>query len=217
MRKLFWRKAYTLIELVLAIALTAVIASLSATLIDYAVRMRRMSDAQTSMYMTSLRIHKAINAELSASSAVTLYTKAPTTYTAVPKTERVLYVNGGKIYCGNKSSAKTSLLPIANGFDSYGDVTVSSVTYRVVKSMDHLNADTPEATNLYRSIQITTTVSKGSWSYTHTSTVHFDEMILTSSQVGISTTETAFDSTKVRAPKLDDEDDDFKVIRYAID
>ena len=215
MKKLLGRKAYTLVELVLAIAITAIIASLSSTLIGYAVQMRKMSDAQTAMYMTSLRIHKAISSELAASGEVILYTKTPTSYTQVPATERVLYVNGGKLYYSNKSSSKTALLPMTNGFDSYNGVEIESISYKAVMLVDYINTDTSEPSNVFRCVQVTTVVKKGDWSYTHSTTVRFDEMILDSSQVKISTSETSFDKANTKLPSVSDTTV-YPIIRYAI-
>jgi len=216
MRRFLRRKAYTLVELVLALALTALISSITGAFITYAVRMRSMSDAQTDMYMASLRIHKAIAAELESADSVVVYTKAPTSYSAVPLTEHVLYLNSGMIYYGNKSVAKTSLLPTTNGFDSYNGVTVDSMTFAVVKSAGHLNSDTTDVATLFRCVRVTTTVSKGSWTYTHSSTIRFDEMELNSAQVMVSTTETAYDNTKTRVPIVTDEGKAFPIIRYTI-
>lgn len=216
MKRIFGRKAYTLIELVLAIALTGIIASMTGTFISYAIRMRNMSDAQTAMYMTSLRLHKAISSELEPSGKVYLYTKAPTSYSSVPADERVIYCTNGMLYAGNKKASKTALLPTTNGFDSYNDVKVESIKFRVVKVLGHLNADTEYSDNYYRCVQVTTTVSRGDWTYTHTSTIRFDEMELNSTQVMISTTETAFDNNKVRVPAFSDESKDFTVIRYTL-
>lgn len=219
MKKFFRRKAYTLVELVLALALTALISSITGTFITYAVRMRSMADAETDMYMTSLRLHKAIDAELSSSGEVYLYAKGPTSYTKVLETDRVLYLKNGMLYFGNKkattATSSTSILPIANGFDSYNGVTLDSITYKVVKSMDYMDADTSEPTDVYRAVQVTTVVSKGSWSYTHTSTIRFDEMILTGSQVRISTTDTAYNKDSTRLPIFSDESKEYAIIMYS--
>ena len=219
MKKFLRRKAYTLVELVLALALTALITSITGAFITYAVRMRNMADAETDMYMTSLRLHKAIDAELSASGEVILYRKGPTVYSSVLSTDRVLYLKTGVLYFGNNNAltatSNSSLLPINKGFDSYNGVTLDRITYKVVKSMDYLDANTSETTGVYRAIQVTTVVSKGIWSYTHTSTIRFDEMILTGSQVRISTTETSYNKDSTRLPIFSDESKEFTVILYS--
>lgn len=217
MKRLIRRKGYTLIELVLAIALTSILAACVSSLIGYALTTRRLADAQSAMYTTSLRLHKAIAAELSASSDVVLYAKIPSTFTAIPATERVMLVKNDRVNLSN-TSGTTPLLPIANGFDSYQDVKVVSVTFKLVKIIDHKDADTVATDSFYRAVRITTTVSKGTWTYTHSSTVRFDEMTLKGTQIRVgNSTYTSFSSIYILDAKLKDESTEFPYIRYGID
>ncbi len=220
------RQGYTLVELVLAIAITALIASTASTLISYALRMRTMSDAQTDMYLVSIRLHKAITTELTSTGNVCLYTKGPSTYTTVPVTERVLYLDSnvksktyGQVLLGNKSAASAKLLPMDGYFDSYDDVVVESLTFKVASVLDYVNADTSTPTELYRCVKVTTVVSKGAWRYEHTTAIRFDEMILYSSQVKVSTDTNTFvpTSSNIRDARAGDTGTEFKLLRYTLE
>lgn len=210
------RKGYTLIELVLAIALTAIVATCVSSLIGYAMTTRKMADAKTEMYTVSMRLHKAIAADISVSSDVVLLSRKPSSYTGLDAQHKVMYCDKGVVKTSNKSGT-TNVLPITNGFNSYLAVTVESISFRLVKIVDHKDADTAETANFYRAVRITTTVSQGAWSYTHTSTVRFDEMLLTGSQVRVGDAGSGWSSATLNAAAASNEGTDYPFILYTKD
>lgn len=211
------RKGYTLIELVLAMAVAAVLASCVSTLIGYAITMRRSADAQSAMYLASIRLHKAITTELAASSEVTAYVKGPNTFTKVPATERVMYVKNDKVVLGNKSSLNKDIIPQDAVFDSYNGVKVKSLTFQLVPIVDHLDAETETTSTLYRCVRVTTVLSKGSWEYEHTSVIRFEEMALNGTQIRVSSSTTSYDTKYIRDVQLGDTDAEYTFLRYSIE
>lgn len=214
----------TLIELVLAIAITSLIASITSTLIGYAVWMRRRSDAQSEMYLASIRLHKAITTELAAAGQVSLYSTGPTTYGSVASNERVMRLADGEIKWYNSAyTSGTALLPTGSGFNSYnrnedGDgVVVEDLSFRLVKLVDYLGMETTTADTLYRAVEVTTKVSKSGFTYEHTSTIRFDEMYLYSAQVKVSKTTYNYNTANLRAAQTSDDNTVFKLIRYSTD
>jgi prepilin-type N-terminal cleavage/methylation domain-containing protein len=226
MRRYYSRKAYTLIELVVAIAITSIIVAVSGSLISRAIRMRQMADAQADMYMTSLRVHKAIAAELSASQDIILYKTTINNFNSVNVTnERVIWLaskteNGytkGQVYLSNKSNAKKELLPTTNGFDSYNGVTVTDMSFKLTSVYDHKSSNDVNATSIYRCLTVSTTVEKDGWTYTHSSTIRFDEMILEGKTIMISSSTSTYDKSFSRAAQSGDSTATYKAIRYSLD
>ena len=226
------RKGYTLIELVLAVAIMVLLSSTASTLISYAVRMRKLADAQADMYAVSIRLHKAISTELMGAGEVCLYQSGPGTYGTVPVTQRVLYLyeqntNAADkvlyhtLVMGNSKSKSAKLLPKDKGFDSYNGVEVTSVTYQVMSITDHLNADTEDTATLFRCVKVTTVVTKDAWEYEHTSTIRFDEMVLHGNQVMVCTEKSPSTYSSglsgIRVAKASDKDTTFTRIRYSIE
>ena len=229
MRKRTRRKGYTLIELVLALAITSLVASCTATLIGSALETRRLADAQTAMYTASLRLHKAIDSELSAAGNVVLYSQNPATYTLLAADERVMRVAkvtslGDKAkalkvsYNKAGSSATENLLPNSNGFDSYNGVELTEIRFSPVRILDYVTANTSTTQQLYRAVKVTTIVTytnNTNWTYSHTSIIRFDEMMLKGTEVRICT-EKSFDESKIRKATAADIGTTFPFIRYDI-
>ena len=230
------RKGFTLVELVLALTIMVLIASAASTLIGAAVHTRQAAITQSTLYAVSLRIHKAIATELQGAGEVCLYQTGPTKYSTVPEDQRVMYIAETKdkvtgevssrvLQMGNSLVKSAKLLPTTNGFESYNGVLVDSVTYRVMLINDYLNADTDNTSLLARCVQVTTTVSlpPSDKTYTHTSTIRFDEMVLYSNQVMVvvntsSYTNNTFSpaNNKIRVATGADKGTEFSLIRYSI-
>ena len=184
------RKGFTLIELVLAMAITAILASCVGSLITSAVRVRQLARTREELLQVSLRVHNALVGELSTAAEVTLYTSSTITASALMEDESFLYINNtkGTLYQRTKTTS-APFLPVTN-FDFYNGATFAdeknsagvvinpAIAIRIIGVQDFKYTGDTEPQTCYRGLQITTTLTKNGRYYTHTSTVRLNELSL---------------------------------------
>ncbi|MBO4534862.1 MAG: type II secretion system protein [Clostridia bacterium] len=189
--KKFWRrtKAFTLVELVVAIAVTGIIASVVSVLVGTVIRIQKNSELNAQLYNVSQRIHTAVNAQLSTAETVTLY--SATTYSAsVTNKEQFLY-----LYSANASNAKYGHLVVATYTsknpgdellmrgESYDGATIVDFYVTLDTITEKETSESTEAATQYRVLHVYTKLSKGGRTYEHTSTVRLYNMMLTGGKV----------------------------------
>ena len=196
-RRFAFRKGFTLIELVLAIAITSILVTCAGYLINSAVRLRQLARSREELLQVSLRLHNAIIGELDTAAYATLYSTPLVNYTNLSKTEQVLFLGGdGYLYLGNALTGDTPLLPLtvdsdgnSTGFDYYdgaklvdqveeGKVINSAFSIRLIGVEDYKYIADPTPTTCYRCLQVVTTLCKDDRYYTHTSTIRLSELAL---------------------------------------
>ena len=186
------RKGLTLIELVLAIAITAILVSCVGTLINSAIRVRQLARTREELLQASLRIHNALVSELSSAAEATVYTSPTISSYSWPNEEYMIYVSNsnGLLYRRSNSTASAMLPNNANGFNFYngakladeknasGVVINPALSFKIIGVPDFKFIGDSSPQTCYRCLQITTTLTKNDRYYTHTSTVRLNELSL---------------------------------------
>ncbi len=223
MMKKLWRnkRGFTLVELVVAIALTAIIASSVSVLIGTALRMERQSVLTSQLYRVSQRLHTAIDAELNGAGEVSVYKNSERYLSSVQSPELMMYLysgsatervttyddNGtasysyiplkGMVLKGDKYSQRQQLLLSAA---SYEGAVVTELQFWVDSVYEKLSTQSVDYGEMVRVLHIKTTVQKGDREYTHTSCVRLYNMMKTGAQIqkksGSSMVTAAVDNTK---------------------
>lgn len=201
-----WRnkRGFTLVELVVAIALTAIIASSASVLIGTALRMERQSVLTSQLYRVSQRLHTAIDAELNSAGELGVYKSNERNISSVesPECMMYLYTGGatervttydddgtaaytyiplkGMVLKGDKSSQRQQLLLSAS---SYEGAVVTELLFWVDSVYEKKTAQSGSYEEMVRILHIQTTVQKGDREYTHTSCVRLYNMMKTGAQI----------------------------------
>jgi len=184
-----WTKAFTLVELVVAIAITGIIASVVSVLVGTVIRIQKNSELNAQLYNVSQRIHTAVGAQLSTAESVTLYSQ--TTYSAsVTNKEQFLY-----LYSANTANAKYGHLVVATYTnknpgdellmrgESYDGAIVTDFYVTLDTITERSNTEATDVGVQYRVLHVYTKISKGGHTYEHTSTVRLYNMMITGNQV----------------------------------
>lgn len=232
------RKGFTLIELILAIAITAILVTNAGYLISSAVHVRQLAQTREELLQVSLRLHHAITGELTTASQATLYTTPILYFSSLGEDENVLYCKSGTdedgayysyLCLGTKDASTAQLMPTSGGFDYYdgavlkdemADSTVVNPAFRLrlVGVSDYKYIGDTAPSTCYRALEITTTLYKNDRYYTHTSTVRLSELPLFASR-GVSTGEVCVGTnapslTERRDPVSTDESTGFVAILF---
>ena len=206
------RKGFTLIELILAIAITAILATNAGYLISSAVHVRQLAQTREELMQVSMRLHYAITGELSAASQATVYTTNILNFGGLDDDEHILYCRTYTVYesegetegesgeyygalaLGSNSDSTASFMPGSDGFDYYdgavlkdevtegGGVVNPAFRLRLVGVSDYKYIGDKDPSTCYRCLEITTTLFKNNRYYTHTSTVRLNELALYAQQ-----------------------------------
>ncbi len=188
--KKFWHnhKAFTLVELVVAIAITGIIASVVSVLVGTVIRVQKNSELSAQLYNVSQRLHTAVTSQLSTAESVELYNN--TSYSAtVGAKEQFMYLytyadnaKNGHILVATQASHSPGdeLLMRA---ESYDGATVEAFYVTLGTVVEKATPDAEDETTQYRVLHIFTRISKGGKTYEHTSSVRLFNMMLTGGQV----------------------------------
>lgn len=183
------KKGFSLVELIVATLILAIISASLSSIMGTTVRMYNNAEMKSLLYNVSQKLHIAVDNELMASQEVTLYERSQTPKTLLKSEyQYCLQLKNGFIMKFDKdNSVSGSHILLSEKSYRGAEVTAFSISYDVVK--DRKNYSDANQVDCWRILYVTTTVSKNGVSYSHTSAVRLYNMAVFGTEIKIRTKE----------------------------
>ena len=212
LRKRLNKRGFTLLEMVVAILLTAIIITTVSGVIGYSLSVQKQALINSALYTVSQRIHAAFNTQLAAARTMYAYMNATTAHSSLGAGDWVLYrgvaknSNGTPLLDGDGNNVYHLFLDESGdsgkeflfGADSYNGCSVTAFYVTVDTVLEYRNAEDAEivagelaagktpslAKGQYvRIITLHTTVTYMGETYDHFSTIRLYNLLYTGSEV----------------------------------
>lgn len=182
------RKGFSLVELIVATLILAIISASLSSIMGTTYAMYNNAEMKSLLYNVSQKLHIAIDNELMASQELTLYEATQTPRTLIKSDyQYCLQLKNGFIMRFDKAN-NTNGTHILLSERSYRDAKVTEFTIQYDSVMDRKDFSDTSQSECWRILYIKTTITKNGVSYSHTSAVRLYNMAVFGTEIKIKTT-----------------------------
>lgn len=183
------KRGFTLVELIVAMLLMAMISASLSTILGSTLSIYNKAEMKSVLYNVSQKLHVALDNELLASRNLVLYQTgvqpksvldSEYQYCLSKSNDGYLYV-----YSYDPETKKIITENVLLSEKSYRGATVKSFYIKYDRIMDKVNYTDPTERNCWRILNITTTITKNGVDYTHTSTIRLYNMAVYGTELEI--------------------------------
>lgn len=172
------KRAFTLVELVVAIAITALIASVVSVLVGSSIRIQKSSELSAQLANVSQRLHTSIHAQLAIVDKVKLFagdTNAGTVFSGSEYNYFMYVDSDGHLKVASRANP-TEPFEVMMRSDSYNGAVVKTFEVTVGAIEEKTSRDDATIRACYRILYIYTVLEKDGIEYEHVSTVRLYNM-----------------------------------------
>lgn len=188
-RRLKNKRGFTLVELVVAMLLMAMISASLSTILGSTMSLYNRAEMKSVLYNVSQKLHVALDNELLASRNLVLYQTAVQPKSLVDREYQYCMQKASDgyiyVYSFDPESNKIVEEHVLLSNKSYRGATVKEFYIKYDRIMDKVNYTDGTERNCWRILYITTTITKNGVDYTHTSTVRLYNMAVYGTELEI--------------------------------